>query len=198
MWRITAVALLVGCGSGKPEIGPDPTSNGSTESTTSGSGGTGGESSQLDNQAGFISGSRLRAVFYEASDGARQFVRFRDTQRNEDCDMVTAADGVVRCLPTPSLTATVYFADTGCTVPVALISAGCTGALKKYLRAPAGAACAPTGSRIFPVGEMHTQTVYLGGDGNCLPVGSPNGFDVYSVGAEISPTEFVDAAERVE
>jgi hypothetical protein len=59
------------------------------------------------------SGKRLKAHYYVAADGARQFATFRDTELQQDCEFSTASDGVVRCLP-KFVFSSPFFLDKAC------------------------------------------------------------------------------------
>jgi hypothetical protein len=60
------------------------------------------------------SGSRLKARWYVAADGARQFASFHDTQLAQDCEFSPASDGVTRCLP-KFVFSSPFFLDSACT-----------------------------------------------------------------------------------
>jgi hypothetical protein len=58
-------------------------------------------------------GKRLKAQYYVAADGARQFATFHDTELKQDCAFTTASDGVVRCLP-KFVFSSPFFLDKAC------------------------------------------------------------------------------------
>jgi hypothetical protein len=60
------------------------------------------------------SGSRLKARWYVAADGARQFASFHDSELKQDCEFSLASDGVVRCLP-KFVFSSPFFLDSACT-----------------------------------------------------------------------------------
>src|SRR5689334_6922337 len=65
----------------------------------------------------FHSGSRLRARYLDAGDGAVDFVGFRDQELGVDCDFYLGTDAKSRCLP--ETTGGLFFTDAACTEPVA-------------------------------------------------------------------------------
>ena len=104
-------------------------------------------------------GSRLKANYYEGSDGSQQFLStFHDAQRSEDCAFATASDGTIRCLPvanvrpgaSPSVYG-VYYGDAACTMPIVAVSTCAGNTAPKYVSVggvPGGA----KGSAIYEVG----------------------------------------------
>lgn len=68
-------------------------------------------------------GSRLKAIYRVAQDGAREPVAglWWDSERGEECTWRRAADGVHRCLPTALAPGSPLFADASCTQDAVLI-----------------------------------------------------------------------------
>jgi hypothetical protein len=147
------------------------------------------------------SGSRLKAKYWKAEDGARGLIPYtwRDSQRGEDCDFGLASDGTTRCLPM-SLPVS-YYDDAACTVPLLSIpKTGVCGSYK-YAALPTAIGCNPaTGPRIMPVANLlNVATVYAkDADGKCaLKIALPS-LNYYSVGAEIPPSSFVAGAVEID
>jgi hypothetical protein len=141
----TAVPSTTSAGAGGAG-GSSQTSSGGNSSTSSGPGG--GDS---DSQQGFVSGSRLRAVYREGSDGSREYVGFYDNLKNSHCHFRNTIDGNAYCLPDGVVTQSVsngqYYADAACTQHV-----GMPGTCPPAVTAPptyfsVGSSCMSTGVR---------------------------------------------------
>lgn len=126
--------------------------------------------------------------------GFRARFRLFDTQLNALCIFGTAADGQVRCLPLvePAYREG-YFSDAACTQPLATTYvASCTPAYafqtEPTCQAPA---------HIFPVTGRYNGTVYDHFGANCVVT-----FNVppamWTIGAELPPTGFVQATAQLE
>src|SRR5262245_45947669 len=111
---ILLCAFVVGCAG---QMGP--MENGGSGGGP-GSGGSGGTSSnQLDI---YQSGSRIKMRVGTTPDGAKEFIGWRDTQRNENCSFFTSTDGMRRCLPVfdePTAGTGNSYSDMQCTMLVA-------------------------------------------------------------------------------
>jgi hypothetical protein len=200
---IVALAAIVSCKASEPiSIGPEPVDGGIVG--TGGAGGasgvagtgTGGTTAQGGGggpecaDCGFHSGTRLRAMYYQADDGAGyQIGYWFDSERNEQCVFQTAGDGARRCLPVGGGIATGYFSDPGCTQPLAKISS--CGPVPKYAWSSTLDNC-DTIYRVYPLGSP-VSTVYSGKPGQCNLVPSPPDGPYYLIGPEIPPSEFVAA-----
>jgi hypothetical protein len=144
------------------------------------------------------SGSRLKAKWYVGADGSKQFLGWHDSQLNTDCDFEVASDGATRCIPaypTGALVAT-YFADTACSQALAYSYHGCTGPTFASQSAAASASCALTpATHIYPI-SAYSGTVYEGSSASCSAVTSAailGAYTFYSIGSEVSPSQFVQA-----
>ena len=192
-----------------------PLSNGtgggaSTSKGTGGAGGAGGggllDSGIMDAlmdpvataAADPISGTRLKARFRLATDGAKEYLpgTWYDSLRSEECAFTTAADGQERCLPDGSSAS--VFADSACTMPILLTQTGCAAPL--YAITIDGASCStPLGlTHVLAVGaSVSPSALYVqAGGSNCITIGSPpSGYTLSSVGAEIPASSFVSATE---
>ena len=118
-------------------------------------------------------GSRLKAIYRVAQDGAREPVagRWWDSARSEECSWRRAADGVQRCLPTDLIpSASPVFADSGCTQDaVIVIRAYCDGQTPPpYVAAPVIECTPELRSRVLQLGNT-TPTVYnRNAEGACV------------------------------
>jgi hypothetical protein len=149
-------------------------------------------------------GSRLKANYYEGSDGSQQFLStFHDAQRGEDCAFATASDGTIRCLPVTNAPPgasppvySVYYGDAACTMPIVAVST-CTGnTTPKYVSVggfPGGA----KGSAVYKVGATASiGAAYQLTYGGPLPGLSPNacnGFAAFMPTCTPVPSMDVDA-----
>jgi hypothetical protein len=157
-----------------------------------------------DARAQTSSGTRLKTKSLVADDGTRQggYGGWFDSQRQEDCSLVIAADGMMRCLPLSSVASVgSYFGDSGCSMRLGLqaVPAACSAPVPpKYVIEFVTSQCVPF-YRLYAAGSAFSGQLYqqsLGADGgiNCQrsTVGLP-GYALYSVGAEIAPSFFVAA-----
>jgi hypothetical protein len=140
------------------------------------------------------SGSRLKPKYRVADDGAKEYFAgvWYDSQRSEDCSFITAGDGVQRCLPQGAGFG--FYADSGCSMPVAAVQTGCDA--PKYAVHTVANTCGdnPGGVHVFAAGAPATvSTVYAMSGTSCFAVGqaSATGYDYYNVGTELAATTFV-------
>ena len=189
--RMTKLLLvLAACGSSAMN---QPASD-ATHSDGSSSGSGGGDGGMDINQ----SGSRIKQKVLMTPDGAKVFQNSYDTQLNIDCTFRLAADGQLRCLPYLNVAYDFgsYFADSNCTVPVALYYASC-GA-PSYIIAQLSSTC-PTNpsSRVFSTGSLVTSFYTKGGTTCSGPSTSP-AYQFYTEGAEQPATSFQSATASVQ
>jgi hypothetical protein len=151
----------------------------------------------------YQSGTRLRAKYLLGEDGSRLFQwGFHDMQRNEDCFFGLAADGVQRCLPSPVASGSGFFSDVGCSVPLAAVAKNaCSSIVPKYalLLVPP---CTALEIHLMGV-AIPSGTIYQGTPAKCTPWDIATNaatypYDIYSMGTEVSPSEFVKATETIE
>lgn len=148
---------------------------------------------------GASSGTRLKARWTTADDGAKQFRGFWDSQRETECYFQGASDGTTRCLPAGISIHPSLYADAACTKRIAYGEKGCvakTAALQ-------GRYCAGSDftQTIFGLGaRFDGAQLYSKDDAKCTsqPVSSWADRDLYVVGAEIPPSEFVAAKTETE
>ena len=145
----------------------------------------------------YESGSRLKMRVGTSPDGAKTFLGWRDTMRNEDCAFGVAADGQQRCLPASSgsYLENVFWGDSGCTTTrLAYLQVGCvaaTGYVHHYLTS-----CSPYQVRVHMLGARHAGTVYVRSGASCTV--STATFDFYRLGPEVPAGSFVGVTESLE
>lgn len=150
------------------------------------------------------SGSRLKARWRVASDGAREFVGWRDTERNEDCVFSLASDGQIRCRP-QGAGFTMYYGDAACTQPIVpvvkLTDAACATALTpKYATLYESCPAVPGATQILllaaaPVGVP--SSIYLKSGAECIAT-TPSDTSDYYPGTPVPESSFVAATEMVD
>lgn len=174
--RALLALLLLGCGSA-PDGGADAGPGGAT-------------------QEFYRSGNRIKARFLVTPDGARSFVGWRDTERDEDCDFKLASDGKQRCLPSGA-TATGVFTDAACTVPLAW-GGSCTS-IPYVITTAGGWPC--SSSKVFKAVPWSGATAYSGSAGGaCIGFAYSlvAGYSYFIPGAEVSASDFQVATEALE
>jgi len=142
------------------------------------------------------SGSRLKARYYEGEDGSKQFIGWWDSQRQEDCVMVPAKDGKLRCLPAANVAITGY-ADANCSVPVVTVRKGCAAPSAAIVMETSGNVSCSLGYAYAAYGvdpAKFTGTLYGGSPSTCkVTTGEPYAetMDFHRLSSEIPPTSFV-------
>ncbi len=213
---ILGAALASACAAASGDDGSDPyldddqgddgnggntSSGGGSDSGGTGNGqagddGTGGEPDVGTQSQPYVSGSRLKAKFLETDGGARNFVGWYDSERDEDCAFGIAADGQQRCLPDALwLSARSYFSDANCSQQLAngLRMQRCDDDVPQYVWTyPAGSLCR---SALFHVAGEYSGSVWSGSPGNCDEDSSARDlYLLYPLGAEANPSEFAQAS----
>jgi hypothetical protein len=202
-------------GSGSMGLGGDndPTGQMGTAGQVEGAGGSAGGSGPLD--AGMMdaiadamtdpvpdasaeeSGSRLKARYYVGDDGSKQFAGWYDSERKENCTVMSASDGVLRCLPfTLFASAGSYFSDSNCS--------------SQYFVAakPTNTACGTTpstgygytstcGFTFYTLTPASPSVVYAGTPGACTEVTAPTTYAFFT-GTSIPASSFVKMTDQVE
>jgi hypothetical protein len=196
---LAALLLVVACSSsGSGDIRPDP--SGPNDPSKDPSKVDPSAPSPADPARQGVGGTRLKARMYSAEDGAKQFIGWRDSQRNEDCNILTASDGKLRCLPSDVAGVFAgYFGDAGCTQPLAIRAKGC-GAPKYISATSSGGTCGAAARYTISTAGAAVSNVWAGSPGSCNPAlaGIVALWDWYSVGSAIDPASFVAATETVE
>jgi hypothetical protein len=143
------------------------------------------------------SGSRLKARSYVGSDGSKQFAGWYDTARKEDCDFAKAADGKARCLPPGAGVLPTVFGDSGCTKPLAYVFKGCSD-VPKYGRSLSPTTCYAAAT-ISKIAGAHSGATFTGTPASCTDAaGVAASYDLYDLGPEVSPSDFVEASVKVD
>jgi hypothetical protein len=165
---------------------------------TGGGAGTAGAGGAQDVEAAqqALSGSRLKAYWYAAADGSKQFAnRWFDATLGIDCTIDKAPDGKQRCMPDRSYPLLV-FSDSGCTSRLVEFPPAST--------CPTAAPSTP-GKFVYylnesscyewrPLGALYTGPTFSGKPGDCKPQTGYSNWTFYSVGAAIDFTMFQEVA----
>lgn len=187
--HLLVAALVAACSTPTPELQPE----------------IGSSSSGAPQGTGWESGSRLKAKYYQATDGSKQAFGWHDSQLNFDCVFGPTTDGKTRCVPLSGAVASVgnYFLDAGCSVPVALSPIGCASG--NYAASVfTGQVCANGWSlnetfTYYGVGaKLSPAMPFFGKPGSCAQTPVPETFDAYTTTGVVPPSTFVEAVEKVE
>lgn len=146
------------------------------------------------------SGTRLKARWYVAEDGARQFVNWFDSELQRECTFAQAVDGVFRCLPAVPLLSTVYFTNASCTARIVLDYSCAIGSSDTVaIFAPAGdTSCTRYETRHFRIGAPVQPTqVWQRSGATCIETAVAPSGKYYPLGVEIAPSTFVTAQVQV-
>jgi hypothetical protein len=208
----TATLIAVGCSS-TPEqppaiqVGTDGDGGPNDRSDAGGtppSGRDGGIDPSGDGGSGerrlYTGGTRVKAKYYETTDGAFQFFGWIDTQLGLDCYFTPAADGKSRCVPAQGTAfwSANYFRDSNCTQPMGIYSPGCASPPVRYIVSDDRSGC-PGRTRVYTVGariNAGTTAWYDFGNG-CQQTNFSDNTEFYEIGAEVAATTFVGATEQV-
>jgi hypothetical protein len=198
---VLAYALSLGCTDAGTK-GTDPSETDTTDTEPAET----DEPVVVPRDDGLASGSRLEVWTVDAPDGTGGVVtHLYDTELGVRCTFGLASDGVMRCLPEPTLDGTPgVFTDAACTRPALLVRQVCAAA--GYTRSPGPdiAGCGGGSSqKVFRAGASLTgaQQVYFDSpvDG-CTLMGTvaeqnvPSGMALVPL-QEVSPVEFVEAGD---
>jgi len=140
-------------------------------------------------------GSRLKARWYAAQDGARQWAfNWFDVERNEECTFQRAADGVLRCMPTPGVVAITRYLDASCTEPVLAVAvATCSGEAPRYIVQSEVVGCESRVRLTVPGVLVAPETLYNLTTSDCVETQPSESYTYRRPGAEVPPTSFVSA-----
>ena len=185
-----AFALVVACGNmGMNVLGDGGGSGGNGGSGgAGGSGGTGGTGGAPD----YTSGTRIKARVISTADGAKAFAGYYDTTLSTACSFQRAADDTLRCLPTTNSYLGTFYADSGCSTPLAYA----TGCAPTYAyQTEATTTCVDTGYggssaryHVYTVGAPFAGQAWSGTPGACNMTTAP--YPLYSVGSEVPASSF--------
>jgi hypothetical protein len=216
------LGLLMGCG-GSSGVSSMPTGSagdaqgsagaeagigGGGAGATAGSAGTGQAAGTtgsagiqgIDKVSEALSGTRLKAYWYTSTDGSRQFAgKWFDSTLNIDCTIAVDPTGKMRCLPTLAPVALSYYADAGCSTPVAALPKvyqNCeswAGFANSTFANITNAASCPAG--ISRLGAPITGTVYTGTPGACSPsTSAAQSYSFFTIGAAIDLATFAEVS----
>lgn len=166
---------------------------------TAGSGG----SSVIPEAHAEQSGSRLKARRFKGSDGSSQFETWVDTARGDECTFYQTTEGKRRCLPSGTnvdYASSDYFADPGCTVPIARVDSSC--APLKYVLVPKDDDQTKYCSGAFAILSVHqaaavNNVYYRSSSGECT-LEQSSGESAYAA-AEVLPLgDFVEGVAALD
>ncbi len=212
-WAALLLAAAA-CSKRTESIGPDPASSGNGTTTTAGAGGASSTSStsgsgassgsgpstgsgpEMTGQAGYISGSRLRARFLLGDDGSKEFTGWYDNKLMQPCVFRKGTDGL-RCLPEIATEQAKgvqgpLFSDDQCTIP-AVKSLGC-GIQAMVAVAQSPGSCT-NAFEVYKVGSSNNK-IYYKSCPNCGCIFTSE--YAYALGAPVAVSEFVLASEMMQ
>ncbi len=132
------------------------------------------------------SGARLKVVWNQFEDGARQPASLFDSQRAEACEIEPLADGHVFCLPEPAVSAS--FADADCTQPLAVWDGQCTQPRYAIDRT----ACGDTRGAYPIAGASAVTAVYDRSIGSCTGPSSEPAGTTFDLGGALAAGELAE------
>lgn len=145
------------------------------------------------------SGTRLKAKRRVASDGAKQWIAWHDSQRKEDCYFQLAEDGVWRCMPSSGGGGS-YYSDAGCSQLVATFATQPV-CLPKYMyeATSTSAACGPeTRYKAHALGaKLSLADLYVKSGAQCTKQAVPAGYAIYAT-SPVPASEFVSAVDQID
>jgi hypothetical protein len=143
-------------------------------------------------------GSRLKLRVLAASDGARQFNGFHDTQVDEQCWFAETGPGRQHCIPVRVMYLSNHFADAQCTQRIGTVQG--TDCVPRFARWSEVVGCHTT-IRMYEVGQAFPADApaYIRkGDGECAEVSISDSLSWYRTRAEVPLDNFVSASVEVE
>jgi len=200
---IAALAVAACSSMEMPSAGGSSGSNGNGGTSGTGSGGSGGTtgSNQLDI---YQSGSRIKMRVGTTPDGAKTFIGWRDTQRNEDCQFsYKMTDGLIHCEPISAANpfyAYNAFADAQCTTPLALVPSCAMPPKYGYsIVYPSGNNCGDYTFHLYNLGAAYTGTgLYQKSGTSCTATQRDQSYTYFAIGAEIPASDLQSMTESVE
>lgn len=122
---------------------------------------------------GASDGSRLQLQWFRPDSGPEQLIGIFDDELGIACSFRTAADGVLRCLPTTDVSRVHLDAATGESVPVQPISEACAPAFLVDEAVGSSLDCEPPMWNVFAPGELRDEIcVGISGD-TCTTTQAP-------------------------
>ena len=171
--------------------GGNGSSSGGGSGGSSGSGGGSGGAAREAAVMGLPAYSRTALASAgrpcRTSDGALGFETLYDHQLGVACTALTATDGQLRCLPYDGAFVQSFYADSGCTTPVAYSAYGLCPAPQPAYAVHYDASLQETA---YPVTGTFTGTAYVGDPASCTLVTPTEARTFYTIGAAIDPSAF--------
>lgn len=155
----------------------------------------------MDDGSPVASGTRLRTRHQVADGGARLFLSFYDSQRQEPCSPQQVSPTQWRCLP-PNTVYTTTFSDPACSTPT-LVDQGIPACERPgYLLVPPVepvVMCpSPSAPRLYSAAaaSMSVNAIYERADGGCVPLPQPPGSRAIVATMEVPLTSLVALHEE--
>jgi hypothetical protein len=136
---------------------------------------------------GVVSGSRLRAMYYDGGGGAVTFRGWFDSEFGVACTFMRTRGGQMRCVPSPWT----VFLDSTCTMPVWRIKGNRPPLPYVTADVPQGGPAVA----VYALGEPYNGAVHETSAGTCVDQYATSG-SFYGTGAEIPSERFVAGAIR--
>src|SRR2546423_5565110 len=156
-------------------------------------GNSGGDAGPDPNE-GAKSGSRLKLTWFNFADGTRTWDAFYDAQRKENCYLYENwTDGGTYCAPNNS--GSLVYSDAGCTQRVIEVyrDPTCPTPPSPYTMEWIYGTCTSQPAHLWQRGAGIALASYYErfSDGTCGGPYTSSGYDMYSVGLEIKPSDLV-------
>ena len=150
-----------------------------------------------------VSGTRLKPRSLSAEDGARHFAGWYDSERETECTFQRASDGKLRCLPASLTVNPAWYSDSACSKRLAYAFKGCSAQTTASLQESYCAGSTGSNVTVYAVGGPYTGHAYYtkSANGECTGAevaGLGGTYELFSVGKEIAPSDFVAATESIE
>lgn len=188
------LTILTACTAAAPAtLGDGPTGQPPADARGSADAGVGMSSLGI-----YASGSRIKMRVIVSGDGAKAFLGWHDSQRNEDCLFITAIDGQQRCLPLDFSVFGIYFSDSACSRRLALDSRPCPDSPPPYgVVIEKSIACPATRYAPWSIGTRYSGDTYQSdGHGGCPKLTTSPGI-LWTLTAEVPPASFQSATEQI-
>ena len=145
-------------------------------------------------------GARIKARLATDAAGGEQFLGWYDSKLKVDCELLSATDGAVRCIPRERISLIDgLFSDRACTRPaLQRLEVGLGGCSSAPRYSPTIDLSCPGRFRVFEVGEpLHPQQLFERNDGKrCEEFATDNRPPVYARGREVKASELVAVTAR--
>ena len=139
----------------------------------------------------------LAPVFLDGQDGSSGFLTWRDVAGGFDCQLRTAGDGQLRCLPTVLGTigtgSTLYYTDSACKILDGHGDRSTCAADSGFVSESRIAGCAER-TIVHRAGTRLSQYYFKGADGVCEEANPSRITDHFAPGEEVAPSTFQPGA----